>query len=42
MHEWYLKMIQQSTRLDDAKNYAKMAGVDLDIGEWIRNRYMKN
>jgi hypothetical protein len=34
-------MIWRSDRLQDAKNYATMAKVVLDVGEWIRKKYIE-
>lgn len=41
MQQWYLEMIWRSEKLQDAKNYAMMAKVVLDVGEWIRKKYIE-
>lgn len=33
-------MIPKALTLSDAKDYAKMVDVDLDVKDWITNRYL--
>ena len=39
--EFYRSMIPKAFTLQDAKDYAKMVDVDLDVKDWITNRYLK-
>ncbi|MEL7307080.1 MAG: hypothetical protein AAGK05_03870 [Pseudomonadota bacterium] len=38
--EFYRSMIPKALTLSDAKDYAKMVDVDLDVKDWITNRYL--
>jgi len=38
--EFYLSQIPVALTLSDAKDYAKAAGIEIDVKEWIQNRYM--
>ena len=39
--DFYRSMIPKAFALQDAKDYAKMVDVDLDVKDWITNRYLK-
>ncbi|WRQ13060.1 hypothetical protein [Vibrio phage vB_VpM-pA2SJ1] len=41
MKDWYLKMFRESPRLDDKKNYAKMAGIKFDVKNYIVKVYLR-
>ncbi len=38
--DWYTQKMQEATRLEEARNYAKAAGVEFNTAEWIRENYL--